>query len=337
MTPTFFVRGIPVYGDVILSPMDGYSDLPFRLICRELGSAMSYTEFVSVDELTHNVKKAARKLKFDPSERPMTFQIYGHDEDRVVEVAGQIEPLGPDIIDLNMGCWVNSVSGRGAGAGLLRDPQKIARIFTRFNQTLSVPVTGKIRLGWDEASRNYLEVAKVLEDRGASLIAVHGRTKAQAYKGEANWEAIAEVKAAVKIPVVGSGDVKCAADIERMKRHTGADAVMIGRAAIGNPWIFARKDREQVTKEEVVALMRRHLALNVEFYGEAGGVILFRKHAARYIPDSAASRALRLAMLTTTRQAELEAVISRYESGELFTTERTELVEEPLVSECALV
>jgi nifR3 family TIM-barrel protein len=337
MTPHFHVRRIPVYGDVILSPMDGFSDLPFRLICRELGSAISYTEFVSVDELTHNVKKAARKLKFDPVERPMTFQIYGHDEDRLVEVAGRIEQWGPDIIDLNMGCWVNSVSGRGAGAGLLRDPRKIGRIFTRFTQTLRVPVTGKMRLGWDEASRNYLEVAKIVEDSGASLIAVHGRTKVQAYQGQADWEAIAEVKAAVKIPVVGSGDVKCAADIERMKRQTGVEAVMIGRAAIGNPWIFARKDREQVTKEEVVALMRRHLALNVAFYGEEGGVILFRKHAARYIPDSAASRALRLAMLTTTRRADLESLISRYEAGETFAAQSTEIVNEPLVSESALI
>ncbi|HLB49337.1 MAG TPA: tRNA dihydrouridine synthase DusB, partial [Anaerolineales bacterium] len=325
MTPHFFVRDVPVYDDVILSPMDGFSDLPFRLICRELGSAMSYTEFVSVDELVHNVKRAQRKLKFDPSERPMVFQIYGHEEDRLVEVASRVERLGPDIIDLNMGCWVNSVSGRGAGAGLLRTPEKIGRIFARLTRTLRVPVTGKIRLGWDDAARNYLEVARILEDSGASLIAVHGRTKAQAYKGNADWDAIGEVKAAVKIPVVGSGDVKCAADIERMKRHTGVDAVMIGRTAIGNPWIFARKDRDQVTREEIVALMRRHLALNIDFYGEEGGILLFRKHAARYIPDTAASRALRLAMLTTTSRAELEDLISRFEAGEIFTTESTHL------------
>ncbi|MEK7788076.1 MAG: tRNA-dihydrouridine synthase family protein, partial [Chloroflexota bacterium] len=155
ITPAFFVRNVPVYGETVLSPMDGYSDLPFRLICRELGSAMSYTEFVSVDEYLSNVKRTARKLKFDPSERPMTFQIYGHDEERLVEVAQRIEGLGPDIIDLNMGCWVNSISGRGAGAGLLREPAKIRRIFTRLTQTLKVPVTGKIRLGWDDASRNY--------------------------------------------------------------------------------------------------------------------------------------------------------------------------------------
>ncbi len=336
--PAFFVRDIPVYGETVLSPMDGYSDLPFRLICRELGSAMSYTEFVSVDEFLSNVKRTARKLKFDPSERPMTFQIYGHDEERLVEVAGRVEGLGPDIIDLNMGCWVNSISGRGAGAGLLREPAKIRRIFTRLTQMINVPVTGKIRLGWDEASRNYLEVAKTLEDSGASLIAVHGRTKAQAYKGSADWDAIAEVKAAVKIPVLGSGDVTSVADMDRLKRRTGVDAVMIGRAAIGNPWLFARKDRSQVTPSEVVKLMRRHLALNIDFYGEESGILLFRKHAARYIPDTAADRALRLAMLTTTNRAELEDIISRYEAGELFTADakRAEK-EEALASECALV
>ena len=313
ITPSFSFRDVPVYGETALSPMDGYSDLPFRLICRELGSAMSYTEFVSVDEYLSNVKRTARKLKFDPSERPMTFQIYGHDEERLVEVAQRIEGLGPDIIDLNMGCWVNSISGRGAGAGLLREPAKISRIFTRLTQTLKVPVTGKIRLGWDDASRNYLEVAKILEDNGASLIAVHGRTKAQAYKGNADWDAIAEVKAAVKVPVIGSGDVKGVADIERMKRHTGVDAVMIGRAAIGNPWIFARRERSEIPFPEVAAMIRKHLALSLEFYGLAEGFRLFRRHAHKYIFAIPMADALRNVLANAkTPEAVLEA-IERYE------------------------
>ena len=308
----FFVRDIPVFGDLILAPMDGFSDLPFRLICRELGSAMSYTEFVSVDELVGKVKKTHRKLKFDPSEKPMTFQIYGHDEDRLVEVAARLESFQPDILDLNMGCWVNSVSNRGAGAGLLREPQKIARIFQRLTHTLTIPITGKIRLGWDDASRNYLTVAKTLEDNGASLIAVHGRTKMQAYKGDADWDAIAEVKAAVKIPVLGSGDVKTVDDINRIKKYTNVDGVMIGRGAIGNPWIFSRKDRADVTREEKITLMKRHLALNMEFYGDAA-VVLFRKHAARYIADTDAERDLRLAMLTCEQPEELETIIDEYD------------------------
>lgn len=341
MTPRFLVRNIPVYGDAILAPMDGFSDLPFRLVCRELGSAMSYTEFVSVDELSHNVKRTHRKLLFHPSEKPMTFQIYGHEEDKLVETALRLEGQGPDIIDLNMGCWVNSISGRGAGAGLLRTPDKIGRIFTRFTTALKIPVTGKIRLGWDTDSRNFLDVARTLEDSGASLIAVHGRTKMQAYRGDADWDAIAQVKASVKIPVVGSGDVKTVADIARLRQQTGVDAVMIGRAAIGNPWIFARKDRGLVTRAEVVALMRRHLLLNIDFYGPEAGIVLFRKHAARYIPEDSASRAFRIAMLTTKSQAELEDLISRFELGliedNLNTTISQPAPAETFESDCAMV
>lgn len=312
VSPCFYVRDIPVYGDVILSPMDGFSDLPFRLICRELGSAMSYTEFVNVDELQSRkpTVKAWRKLEFDPSERPMTFQIYGHDENRLVETADRLQAHGPSIIDLNMGCYVKSIAERGAGSGMLCQPDKIARVFNQLAQRLSIPVTGKIRLGWDENSRNYKQVAKILEDNGASLIAVHGRTKAQAYTGQADWDAIAEVKQTVKIPVIGNGDVKTVADIARIKAHTGCDAVMIGRAAIGNPWIFARKDAGQVTLPEKIALMRRHLALNLDFYGPKVGLVLFRKHAAKYLQGLPHEAELRVPLLTCTTVADFEQLLS---------------------------
>src|SRR5262245_15867105 len=259
LQPTFMIRDIPVYGDLILSPMAGFSDKPYRLICREYGSAMSYTEFVSVDGILHGNDKTEQMLDFAPSERPMTFQIFGNDEVKIEEAARRIEQLGPSIIDLNMGCSVPKVSGRGAGAGLLREPAKIGRIFARLSKVLSIPVTGKIRLGWDNNSLNYLEVAKILEDNGAALIAVHGRTKAQAYNGTANWDAIAEVKQAVKVPVIGNGDVACVADIERIKRHTGCDGVMIARAAIGNPWIFQRKNIHEVTLDGKARLINWHL------------------------------------------------------------------------------
>lgn len=312
--PAFHVRSIPVLGDAILSPMDGYSDLPFRSICRELGSAMSYTEFVNVDELISRKPKvrAWQKLRYAPAERPMTFQIYGHDESRIVDAAIRLQELGPDIIDINMGCYVKSVSERGAGSGMLCRPDKIHRVFSRLSSTLKIPVTGKIRLGWDDNARNYREVARILEESGAALIAVHGRTRSQAYKGAADWDAIAEVKLCVRIPVIGNGDVRTVADIARMKAHTLCDGVMIGRAAIGNPWIFSRKDRGQVTLQDRLELMRRHLQLNLEFYGEHVGLLLFRKHSKHYILGAPEVEHLRIPLLTCNRVEEFDRLIQEF-------------------------
>ncbi len=312
LAPAFHVLDIPVFGRALLAPMDGYSDLPFRLICRELGSAMSYTEFVNVDELKSHkpTVKAWQKLRFDPSERPMTFQIYGHDEDRLVETALRLQDYGPDIIDINMGCYVKDIAERGAGSGMLRDPDKIARVFQRLSHSLTLPVTGKMRLGWDAASRNHRAIAHILEDNGASLIAVPGRTTAQGYKGEADWDAIAEVKQTVRVPVIGNGDVRTVADIARLRAHTGCEAVMIGRAAIGNPWIFAGRDRAQVTRADVLPLMRRHLQLNLEFYGPDVGLILFRKHAAKYILHLPDADSLRVPLLTAATVAEFDQLIN---------------------------
>ena len=314
MKPAYTVRDVPVYGDLMLSPMAGFSDKPYRLICREYGSAMSYTEFVSVEGILRENERTGQMLAFDRSERPMVFQIFGNDEDKIEAAARRIEALGPDIIDLNMGCSVPKVAGRGSGAALLKEPAKIGRIFTRLARTLSAPVTGKIRLGWDENSLNYLDVARIMEDSGASLIAVHGRTKAQAYNGQANWQAIAEIKQAVSIPVIGNGDVRCVADIERMKRETGCDGVMIARAAIGNPWIFQRKDIEQVTLAEKSALIRRHLSLMLEFYGRERGLVLFRKHIVKYVRGLAHIAQVKAKLVTCTEPEEFIALMNAYEA-----------------------
>ena len=282
--PTFTVGGIPVRGDLILSPMDGYSDLPFRSLARWLGSAMSYTEFINAIDVNAKHPNLEERLAYLEEERPVVYQIFDDDPDRLVRAALKLRARNPDIIDINMGCSARTVAGRCAGAGLLRTPEKIARIFSTLTKVLDIPITGKIRLGWDGSSRNYLEIAKIIEDNGGQLIAVHGRTKAQSYGGVADWDAIAEVKAAVKtIPVIGNGDVKTVADIERMKRHTGCDGVMIARAAIQNPWIFSRTDRDQVTPEQLRAVINRHLRLMLDFYGPTRGLILFRKYAARYM------------------------------------------------------
>ncbi len=325
ITPLFFIHDIPIYGDLILSPMAGFSDKPFRAICRALGSAMSYTEFVSADGLAHNNRKSWQYFTYDEAERPIAFQLFDHDVDRLVTQCQRVvERLRPDTIDINMGCSVNNVSQRGAGAGLLRTPDKIAELFKRLSTTLPVPVTGKIRLGWDDLSRNYLEVAHILEDNGASAIAVHGRTKMQAYKGEADWLPIAEIKATVKIPVIGNGDVRSVADIDRIKAQTGCDAVMIGRAAIGNPWIFQRKDFAEVTFAERAALIRQHLAAMIDYYGPHLGVVLFRKHVVKYIKGVPYATDVRLALLTCNTADEFIDLFSqweeRYERGEYHGT-----------------
>jgi nifR3 family TIM-barrel protein len=281
-TPNFTVREVPIYGDTILAPMDGYSDWPFRSICRALGSAMSYTEFVKVEKILSRSKEPVKRLYYEEAERPITFQIYGDNPDLILEAALKIEPLKPDIIDLNMGCPAKSIADRGAGVGMMPTPEKIARTFKLLTSNLKVPVTGKIRLGWDR-DKNYKLIARIVEEEGGSLIAVHGRTKEQRYSGNADWDAVAEVKATVRIPVVGSGDVRTVADIQRMKQHTNCDAVMIGRAAIANPWIFMGMDREQVPAELLKQTVHEHLQKSVQFYGEEDGQRLFRKYAVQYL------------------------------------------------------
>jgi nifR3 family TIM-barrel protein len=282
-TPNFYIRDIPIYGDRVLAPMDGYSDWPFRSVCRALGSAMSYTEFVKVEKiLSRRSREPAKRLYYEEVERPITFQIYGDDPDLLLRAALKVQALNPDIIDINMGCPAKSIADRGAGVGMMPTPLKIARTFRKLTAALKVPVTGKIRLGWDR-NRNYKLIARIVEEEGGSLIAIHGRTKEQRYSGNADWDAIAEVKSLVKIPVIGSGDVRVVADIQRMRHHTGCDAVMIGRASIANPWIFAGYDREQVPAELLQQTIHEHLQKSIQFYGEEDGQRLFRKYAVQYL------------------------------------------------------
>ncbi len=299
MKPAFWVKHIPVFSDAILSPMDGFSDMPFRAMCRRFGSGMSYTEFVNAIDVLHGAPQLGLRLRYAEDERPIVFQIFDDEPDRLLKAALILREHNPDILDINMGCSAKNVAGRGAGAGLLKTPEKIAEIFSRLTKTLDIPVTGKIRLGWDEDSLNHVEVAKIIEDNGGALVAVHGRTKAQSYGGNANWDAIAEVKQAVSIPVLGNGDVETVADIARIKAHTGCDGVMIGRAGIGNPWIFSGLDREQVSPEQVRETMLSHLESMLEFYGPDQGLVLFRKHAKRYIAPYGIDRAQREHFLTS--------------------------------------
>ncbi len=288
---------MPVYGDVILAPMDGFSDWPYRSICRALGSAMSFTEFMRAEFVVQAFEHVAARFFFREEERPVAFQIYGDDPDEILAAALRVQEKRPDVIDINMGCPARKIAHAGAGVGLMRTPLKIARIFRRLSAVLQVPVTGKIRLGWENC-RNYKLVARIIAENGGAAITVHGRTREQGYGGQADWDAIAEVRALVSIPVIGNGDVSSVADIERMKNYTGCQAVMIGRGAIGHPWIFARRERESIPLAEVWEMMRLHLQRNMEFYGPRKGYGLFRKHANRYLLLQNLPRQRRIQLLT---------------------------------------
>jgi nifR3 family TIM-barrel protein len=308
---SFSIRDLHVHGDLILAPMRGYSDLPYRTICRSLGSAMSYTSFVGAIEILSNDETSWKTLEYEPQERPVVFQIYDNNVNRLLEAAKLIRSRNPDMIDVNMGCSVRKVAGRGAGAGLLRDLKKLGKIIHGLTSTLDIPVSAKIRLGWDQHNRNYIAVAKAIEDNGGALIAVHARTRDQAFRGEADWDAIAEIKNAVSIPIIGNGDVKTVEDIDHLKIHTGCDAIMIGRAAKGNPWIFQRRNREEVSNQEVSTILFRHLDRMIKFYGQDLGLLRFRKHLAAYIKLMQISHDRHIALLTSPTPSDLSNQLAK--------------------------
>ena len=281
--PAFFIDKLPIFGDLILAPMDGITDMPFRGLCRKFGSAISVTEFINTLDVLTNHPRYGKRLAYEPFHRPLSLQILGDEAIQILRAAEILVPqIDPDIIDINLGCQSRNVVARGAGAALLRQPQKIADIFDLLTAEFEIPITGKIRLGWDDDNLNYLEVAQLIQDHGGAMIAVHGRSRRQAYRGKARWEPIAEIKKAVQIPVIGNGDVTTVADIQRIKFETDCDAVMIGRGAVGNPWIFSRMDRVDVPNDLVYKTIKEHLHSMLAFYGERG-VITFRKYLKGYL------------------------------------------------------
>ena len=292
--PSFFIRDLPVYGDTILSPMAAYSDVPFRAICRQFGAALHYTEFVPTEALLGDPNPLWRRLDLHPAgEHPMVFQVFGNDAQQILRAAQRIESWGADIIDINMGCSVPKVSEKGAGVGMMRQPKLVADTFRLLSKHLRVPVTGKLRLGWDETSQNYLEIAKIMVDNGAALVALHGRTRSQKYRGQADWDAIARLKQLVNVPVLGNGDVRTVADIDRLKAYTNCDGVMIGRAALGNPWLLARQDREQLMFGEMTAVLRQHRHEAISYYGTQGGLENINRHLKKYFSGLALKPFLR--------------------------------------------
>ena len=309
-SPTFHIDDIPIYGDVILAPMDGISDMPFRLLTRKMGAAFNITGFVNTTDILNNARFLDERIGFDPQlERPIAFQLFGSDPDLLLESALRLQEREPDFIDINMGCSAKVIRRKGAGSELLAKPDTIARIFKLLTHHLSVPLTGKIRLGIDDSSLNYLEIAHIVEDNGGKMLAVHGRTRAQAYDGQAKWEPIAEIKDALAIPVIGNGDIVEPEQIDLMKNQTGCDAVMIGRAAVGNPWIIGRSHRDQQPVSEVYRITVEHLKSLIDFYDESRAVILFRKYAKHYIKRCNPSREVFISLMRTETLAEFLTVL----------------------------
>jgi tRNA-dihydrouridine synthase B len=289
--------------------MAGYSDVPFRRICRRMGAAASYTPLALDEGIIHGTPQTVRIIDAHPDERPLIMQVVGQDAQRLLEAARHLLDLTPDVIDVNFGCPAKRVTAGGRGASLLRTPARIGQIVETLATNLPVPVTAKIRLGWDDESLTYLEVARVLEQSGAAAITVHGRTRVQGYSGCADWEAIGQVRASVRVPVIANGDVRTSDDIEAIKRVTGCELVMIGRGAIGNPWIFQRRDVRQVPMTERVPVMREHLRAMVAYYGPRIGLLQFRKHAVNYVRYASGASVWRRRVATADTPQALESVL----------------------------
>lgn len=309
---------------IMLAPMEDVTDGSFRLICKEMGADMTYTEFVSADALIRNIAATTRKLAINDRERPTAIQIYGREVEPMVEAARIVEQAKPDIIDINFGCPVKKVAGKGAGAGMLRDIPKMLEITRAVVRAVNIPVTVKTRLGWDHNSKIIVDLAEQLQDQGIAALTVHGRTRSQMYTGEADWEMIAEVKnnPRLKIPLIGNGDITTPQRLLDAFNKYGVDAVMVGRASIGAPWIFHDMAQARnlgidnitpLTIEEKFNLIRRQIHESVERIDEYRGILHIRRHLAasplfKGIPSF---RETRIAMLRASTLDELETILER--------------------------
>ena len=295
------IGNVTLDNNVVLAPMAGVTDLPFRLLCKEQGAGLICMEMISAKAIYFNNKNTMELMEIHPKECPVSLQLFGSDADIIAEMAKRIEDRPFSILDINMGCPVPKVAGNGEGSALMRNPKLVAEIVEKTANAISKPVTVKIRKGFNEQEVNAVEIAHIAEECGAAAVAVHGRTREQYYSGKADWDIIRQVKERVKIPVIGNGDITSGADAKAMLEQTGCDGLMIGRGAQGNPWVFREvlhfletgELMPPVSKEEKLATIRRHIELQMQYKGEFTGVREMRKHLAWYsagLPGSAKFR-----------------------------------------------
>lgn len=316
----FSIGNVQIENPLILAPMAGVSDIPFRLLCKEQGCALVYTEMISAKAIYYGNRNTKALMQIDEGEHPVTLQLFGSEPKLMGEMAKRIEDQPFDILDINMGCPVPKVVRSGEGSALMKDPLLVGRIIETVASSIQKPVTVKIRKGFDGQHVNAVEIARIAQESGAAAIAVHGRTRSQYYDGKADWDIIRQVKEAVRIPVIGNGDVDSASDAEEMMCQTGCDGVMIGRGARGNPWIFRQilyyletgASLQRPDLEEVVTMILRHARMQVHLKGEKPGILQMRKHVGWYTvgyPDSSQIR--QKAMHVETYQ-ELEELLIGY-------------------------
>lgn len=311
---------------IFLAPMEDVTDVNFRLLCKEFGADMVYTEFVSSDALIRHVNKTKQKLKISDQERPVAIQIYGRDIDSMVEAAKICEEANPNILDINFGCPVKKVAGKGAGSGMMRTPDLMIDIVRQVVNAVKIPVTVKTRLGWDSDSKIIVDLAEQLQDVGISALTIHGRTRCQMYKGDADWTLIGAVKnnQRMQIPIIGNGDVTSSEICKQRFDETGVDAVMIGRAAIGNPWFFEDVKHYLTTGDLLepkqfayyLKILKSYIVQNIQNLGERGGIIHSRRHIAvsnifKGIPDF---KQTRIAMLRASTLDELFGIMDKIQN-----------------------
>lgn len=313
---------------IILAPMEDVSDPPFRALCKENGADLMFTEFISSEGLIRDAAKSLQKLDIYEYERPIGIQIFGAELEPMIESAKIIEQTAPDILDINFGCPVKKVACKGAGAGILQDIPKMVRLTKAVVENTKLPVTVKTRLGWDDNSKFIIDVAERLQDVGIKAISIHGRTRAQMYKGEADWSLIGAVKnnPRMKIPVFGNGDVDTPEKAVEMRNKYGVDGVMIGRATIGNPWVFNEIKHyiktgnylPPPTLKQKALTAKKHLEMSVRWKGEVLGVVEMRRHYANYFKGIPDFKEYRTKLVTSNEVHELKELLDEIASFEVF-------------------